>query len=229
MPDQFPSTRVVAHVGFIAVCSLVAACASESTVGKVVPSYDTFTTKLIQLSADLDDDGRIDQRTYMDGNRPLRGEADVDKDGRVDRWEYFDDRAALVRVGTSSRNDGIEDTWTWVAPTPAGERRVSLATHHDRQIDRQEFFKGTTLSRTEDDTNADGRPDKWETYEAGILREARFDTSFARGRADRRLVYDERGQLSVIEADDDGDGRFERVVVTPEAGETPAAPAGGKR
>ncbi len=201
--------------GVIAALGLSIACGSEPQIGKVLPSYDTFTSSLMQLSADLNGDGRIDQRTYMDGNRPLRGEADVDGDGRVDRWEYFDNRAALVRVGTSSRNDGIEDTWTWATPAPDGVRRVSLSTMRDRHVDREEYFQGTVLIRDENDTNADGRIDQWEIFENGALREARFDTSFTRGRADRRLLYDVRGQLTGIEADDDGDGRFERAVASP--------------
>ena len=195
---------------------IVSGCGGEPHTGVVTPSYDRFSARLVQLSADLNGDGRIDQRTYMDGNRPLRGEADTDGDGRVDRWEYFDQQAALVRVGTSSRNDGIEDTWTWAALTPAGERRVSLATRRDRQLDREEFFRDTTLSRTADDTNGDGKPDKWDVYTNSVLREVSFDTKFTRGRADRRLIYDERGQLTGIEADDDGDGRFERLVASPE-------------
>ena len=77
---------------------------------RAVPSYDAFTGRLVQLSADQDGDRRVDQWTYLDGNRPLRGEADTDGDGRIDRWGYFDANAQLQRVGTSSRNDGVEDT-----------------------------------------------------------------------------------------------------------------------
>jgi hypothetical protein len=204
-------------------------CADEPRTGVVTPSYDRFTARLVQLSADLNGDGRIDQRTYMDGNRPLRGEADTDGDGRVDRWEYFDPQAALLRVGTSSLNDGVEDTWTWAALTPAGERRVSLATRRDRRVDREEFFRDAAMTRTEADTNADGQPDKWDVYTNGVLREVRFDTTFTRGRADRRLIYDERGQLTGIEADDDGDGRFERLVASPEESVNLSKPAGVKR
>ncbi|MEO8677477.1 MAG: hypothetical protein ABI665_00430 [Vicinamibacterales bacterium] len=213
----------------VLLAATLAACADEPRTGTVTPSYDRFSARLVQLSADLNADGRIDQRTYMDGNRPLRGEADTDGDGRVDRWEYFDQQAALVRVGTSSLNDGIEDTWTWAAMTPAGERRVSLATRRDRQIDREEFFHEAVLARTEDDTNADGKTDKWDVYTNGVLREVSFDTKFTRGRADRRLIYDERGQLTGIEADDDGDGRFESLVASPEDTVNLSKRSGAKR
>lgn len=189
-----------------------ASCGSGDAETRVVPGYDTFTSRLIQLSADLDRDGRLDQWTYMEGNRPLRGEADTDADGRIDRWEYFDARASLVHVGTSSLNDGVEDQWT--SPVSAnGELQVARSRHRDRAIDRREVLRGGVLLRAEEDTNADGRPDKWDIYEGGTLREARFDTTLSRGRADRRLVYDGQGQLAVIEQDDDGDGRFERLAV----------------
>ena len=62
--------------------------------------------------------------------------------------------------------------------------------------------------RTEDDTNSDGRIDKWERYDGSVLREAAFDTSFQRGRADRRVQYDEKGRFAYVEEDADGDGTF---------------------
>ena len=71
-------------------------CEQDAGSRRAVPSYDDFSGRLVQLSADQNGDGRIDQWTYLDGNRPLRGEADLDADGRVDRWEYFDAQAALI-------------------------------------------------------------------------------------------------------------------------------------
>ena len=91
----------------------IAGCRSAEP-RRAVPSYDDFTRQLLQVNADQDGDGRVDQWSFFDGNRPLRGEADTDADTRIDRWEYFDAQSALTRVGTSSKNDGIEDTCTWV-------------------------------------------------------------------------------------------------------------------
>jgi YD repeat-containing protein len=175
-----------------------------------VPNYDAFTGRLLQLNADQNGDGRIDQWTYLDGNRPLRGEADVDGDDRIDRWEYFDARAMLTLIGSSSLGDGVEDTWTRPAATPQGEMQVTRSRMRDRRPDRQEYFRGDVLVRAEEDTNGDGRIDKWEQYEGTSLREAAFDTTFSRGRADRRVRYDARGD-SVVETDPDGDGQFVRV------------------
>src|SRR4030095_9435764 len=173
-----------------------------------VPSYDDFSGRLIQLTADQNGDGRADQWTYLDGTRPIRGEADIDGDGRIDRWEYFDIASALTRVGTSSRGDGVEDTWTYPTPSKDGESIVITSRGRARVLDHHEFFRGQALVRIEDDTNSDGRIDKWERYEGSVLREAAFDTSLSRARADRRAVYDEKGRFTHVEEDPDGDGVF---------------------
>lgn len=187
-------------------------CAAGAQQRRSVPSYDDFSGRLIQLTADQNGDGRTDQWTYLDGVRPIRGEADTDGDGRIDRWEYFDIASGLTRVGTSSRGDGVEDTWTYPTPSRDGESIVVTSRHRDRVFDHRQFFLGQALVRIEDDTNSDGRIDQWERYEGSVLREAAFDTSLSRGRADRRALYDENGRFSHLEEDLDGDGTFERVA-----------------
>ena len=188
-------------------CVLIAAGCRPVEQNLTRASYDASSARLILLSADQNGDGAIDQWTYLDGNRPLRGEGDTDADGRIDRWEYFDADAQLTQVGTSSANDGIEDTWTWVTPI-GGEARIDRSRRRDRQIDRHEFYKGDTLVRVEEDSNADGRVDKWERYEEGRLIEASFDTTLSRGRADRRLTYGANGMVVSIATDPEGDGTF---------------------
>lgn len=198
-------TLVIASMG------AMAACSPTVDPRRAAASYDAFSGRLIQLSADQDGDGRVDQWTYLDGNLPWRGEADTDGDGRVDRWEYFDGNARLQRVGTSSRADGVEDTWTYVLAV-GGESRVDRSRTRDRHIDRREFFRGDVMTRVEEDTNGDGRVDRWDRYEGGVLREAAFDISFATGRPDRRLVYDAQGQFVAVEEDAERDGTFVRLT-----------------
>lgn len=189
----------------------ISACVPAGDVRRTVPSYDSYTSRLVQLSADQNGDGRLDQWTYMDGARLFRGEADSDGDGRIDRWEYFDSASTLVRIGSSSRGDGVEDTWTEPAPGTDGESHVVRSLQRDRRGNRHEYFRGAVLLRVEEDTNADGRIDKWDRYEGAALREVAFDTTFNVGRPDRRVTYDGRGQLVAIEADPEGDGTFVRV------------------
>jgi hypothetical protein len=206
MPAPQPKD-VVIWIGL----TVFAGCAGAPAQRRAVPSYDDFSGRLIQLTADQNGDGQTDQWTYLDGTRPQRGEADTDGDGRIDRWEYFDIASALTRIGTSSRGDGVEDTWTDPTPSKDGESMVATSRRRDRVFDHREFFRGQVLVRIEDDTNSDGRIDKWERYEGSVLREAAFDTSFSHGRADRRALYDETGRFSHLEEDPDGDGAFVRV------------------
>jgi hypothetical protein len=205
-------------LSLILIAATNAACAwqdsSPAAPGKsrVVPEYDTFSGRVIVLSADQNGDGQVDQWTYLEGNRPLRGEGDTDGDGRIDRWEYFDGDARLIEVGSSSLNDGVEDTWTWVAPTK-GEARIDRSQRRDRQIDRREFYTGETLVRVEEDMNGDGMTDKWERYDGGRLVEASFDTTLSSGRPDRRVAYDAAGGVVTIEVDPERDGTFVRMPI----------------
>ena len=42
---------------------------------------------------------------------------------------------------------------------------------------RTEFYEKGALARAEEDTDADGRVDKWERYESGALVSVSFDTT----------------------------------------------------
>ncbi len=181
---------------------MVAATACEAPPGvvpsDVVPVYDTRTARLVRLDYDSNHDGLVDTRTYMEGTRVRRAESDMDHDGTIDRWEYFDAQGRQVRVGGSSVRDGIEDMWM-STESGTGLTRVEYATHRDRRIDRREYLSAATLVRAEEDTNADGLPDKWETYDHGRLAQVALDTTYARGRPDRRLVYGPDGALVRVE------------------------------
>ena len=124
---------LVAAIGI----ALVAGCAAQPEQRRASPSYEVFSGRLIQLTADQNGDGRTDQWTYLDGTRPIRGESDTDGDGRIDRWEYFDIASALTRVGTSSRGDGVEDTWTYPTPSKDGESMIATSRHRDRVFDHR--------------------------------------------------------------------------------------------
>ena len=187
------------------VIAAAAACAPRWDAPVAV--YDPGSRRLVRLDADVNHDGVTDQWLYMNGNRALRSEIDSDADGRVDRWEYYGDRAQVMVVGTSSRRDGVEDTWTTAADA-RDERRIDYARARDRRVDRREFYVGDRLTRAEEDTNADGLTDKWEEFDGGRLRQVALDTRLGMGRPDRRLLYDAQGHFASIEVDDEGKGRF---------------------
>ena len=174
----------------------------------VTSVYDALTRELIRLDADTDRDGVIDARTYVRATTVMRTEVDRNGDGRVDRWEYLAGDQ-IVRVGSSSALDGVEDTWTFPAAA-GGEVVIDRALGGDRRPLRRETYRHDTLLRAEEDSNADGLPDKWEAFEGGRLRTVAFDTSGRAGRPDRRLVYDAAGQFDYLEVDEKRDGVFVR-------------------
>jgi hypothetical protein len=183
------------------------------------PTYDTATGKLKELTYDANKNGRIDTWTEMEGTRPLRSRIDRNEDGRIDRWEYYDDKGQLAKVGFSRKDDGQVDGWAFSGPDGKLQRIDLSSAGDERRIDRREFYDASratgpedagALVRAEEDTNGDGKPDKWETYENGAVRTAAFDEN-ADGRPDRRLTYDGT-QLVLIERDPDASGAFTRRV-----------------
>jgi hypothetical protein len=152
------------------------------------PTYDKTTGKLTQLTYDANKNGKIDTWTDMDGAKPLQSRIDSDEDGTIDRWEYYDEKGALVKVGYSRQKNGNVDAWAFSGP--------------DGTVVRVE---------TEDDTNEDGRPDKWETSVDGEVRTSAMDEN-GDGRPDRRLSY-EAGALVLIESEPDSSGVFKKRVV----------------
>jgi hypothetical protein len=189
---------------------VVSACSGGSSA---TPVYDPETRELIRIDYDYNADGVVDVRTYMRAGKPTRLEGDANGDGRLDRWEYYDAQGQLERIGGSSQQDGKEDTWIYAA---GEETRMEMSTQRDGRIDRREFYRRDVLVRAEADTNADGRFDSWEEYDAGRLAAIAIDEGQQSGRPTRRLLYAGDGSVRV-ETDLDGDGRFERVPAEGEA------------
>ena len=79
------------------------------------------------------------------------------------------------------------------------------------KITRREFYEDGVIRRTEEDTDFDGRIDKWETYDNGEQL-IRVDLDLeGKGFATRRLIYRPDGTFDHVEEDVDGDGRFVNV------------------
>lgn len=164
--------------------------ASPGGTAATTPIYNRETGRLEQLVSDKNGDGRIDARAHMDGSRVRFIEIDRNGDGRFDRWEYY----AAVQAGTAKVASVIE--------------RAEEANGADERITRREFYGAGILLRVEEDADADGRLDKWEYYDDGRLRRVDLDLG-ARGSPDRRLIYGRDGKVERVEADPDGDGKFE--------------------
>jgi hypothetical protein len=176
-------------------------------------TYDERTGQLKELTSDANANGRIDTWTEMDGSRPVRSRMDRNEDGRIDRWEYYDASGRLVKVGFSRRDAGKPDAWAEPGADGTISRVLVSSSADEGKIDRWETFDPAAPDRliaVEEDTNHDGRPDKWEKYAAGQLQVASFDEN-ADGRADRQLTY-RAGELALIESAPDSKGQFTRRV-----------------
>ena len=202
-------------------CVWLCACADperERLKATTKPTYDRTTGKLTELTFDANKNGRIDTWTAMDGNRPLSSRLDRDEDGTIDRWEYYDEHGQLAKVGFSRKNDGTPDAWAFAGRDGHLQRIEISSTADEKKIDRWEYYDesvplsaGTgALVRVEEDGNADGRPDKWETYANGGIKTAAFDEN-GDGLADRRLTY-EGETVVLVETAPDQEGRFTRRV-----------------
>jgi hypothetical protein len=182
--------------------------ATEELRRTTVPTYDKSTGRLKQLTYDYNKNGTIDTWTDMDGAKPVFTRQDRNEDGRIDRWEYYDADAKLVKVGFSRRDDGTPDAWAYSGADGSVARIEISFTADEKKIGRREFYKANLLERSEEDTNGDGRPDKWETYVDGGVKTAAFDDN-GDGQPDRRFTY-EGADLAFIESEPDGGGAFRK-------------------
>jgi hypothetical protein len=164
----------------------------------IQPVYNEGTGRLEQIVSDRNRDGRPETWAHMDGALLRRIEIDRSGDGVVDRWEHYRALAAGESAADSADGKTLID-------------RVEEADGQDGTVTRREFYEHGRLARVEEDTDLDGRIDKWERYRAGVLADVALDLH-GRGFADRRLVYRDGNQVERVEADEDGDGRFEPVV-----------------
>lgn len=203
---------------------LVSACSDpdrERLRKTTIPTYDKDTGKLTQLTYDRNKDGIIDTWTDMDGTKPLQSRIDFNEDGKIDRWEYYDDKGALAKVGFSRSGGDKPDAWAYAGPDGKLQRIEGSSTADEKKIDEWEYYDASkalddkdyqsALVRDAQDTNGDGKPDKWDTYDHGALKTVEFDMDHD-GKPDRRLTYD-AGKLVLIESAPDASGRFTRKTV----------------
>ena len=129
----------------------------------IVVQYDDKTGRMTKVDIDQDKNGRIETWSFWDATRLIRIEIDKDEDGRIERWEHFDEKRRLTKIGSSSRDDAIEDTWTY--PDEQGFLvLVETDTDRDGNIDKRETFvrapdpQGRVLSVVELGLDKAGQP-----------------------------------------------------------------------
>jgi hypothetical protein len=183
-------------------CSTPASRAADRPAAE----YDRGTGRLQRLTFDSDADGRNDAVGLMDGTRIKVIEIDRNHNGAIDRWDFYNAEGRLEKVGFSQQDDGVMDAVAFYTANDTLLRR-EISTHHDGRFNRREFYGAGVLAQVEEDTNGDGRIDKWETYRPNprhgpdeppsVLTEATFDDTFA-GRPTRRVVYRPDGSVAQV-------------------------------
>jgi hypothetical protein len=197
----------------MAVAALAAGCSNSNHASA---QYDPETGRLRTLAFDATGAGKKNAVGYVDGSKLRRIELDLDSDGAIDRWDFYNADGTLEKVGLSQRDDGRMDAEAFYAPDGA-LRMMRVSTRRDGTFDRVEYYEKDVLVRSEEDTNGDGRPDKWDTYrpEPNVppsvppyaITSTAFDET-GRGTPSRRLVFGPDGRVERIEVDRDGDGHF---------------------
>lgn len=137
-----------------------------------VAKYDPKSGRLKTLDADINKNGRMEIFSFWDATRLIRIEIDRDEDGKIDRWEHYDEKNKMTRVGSSSKDDEVEDTWTY--PDASGFLgRVETDSDRDGAIDKREIYaprpgvpEGRVLSIVELDLDKAGRPGRRLYYRA---------------------------------------------------------------
>ena len=197
--------QVVIGALLVGALTLAGTSCRAPKASNIEPVYDKLTGKLQLLKYDANGNGKVDTWSYMDGARVVRIEIDSDEDGQIERWEYYDAAQQLEKVGMSLGNDGKEDAWSY-AGSDGSVDHIDVSTKRDGTVTRVEKYEKGVLVRAEEDSDADSKPDKWETYEGGRLTSVAFDT-LHRGTPDRRLIYGGDGSAR-LEVDAAGDGHF---------------------
>jgi hypothetical protein len=192
---------------------LMAAGCSKAAGHTPAASYDPKTGKLTTLAVDSNRNGKVDTVSHMDGARIVRIEVDQDENGQVDRWDFYGPDKKLERVGFSRQNDGVMDAVAYYQ-SEGVLTRMEVSTRRDGTFDRIERYVDGRLVEAAEDTDADGRPDKWDQYARSssttedVVIATAFDDSKS-GRPERRFVYGVNGAIARVEYDENGDGVFQ--------------------
>ena len=120
----------------------------------------------VRVGVDRNKNGTIDAWGYWSDDRLIRAELDLDENGTVERWEYYGAENRLEKVGSSSKGDGVADTWSF--PDAAGLLlKEEFDTDRDGRVDKRHFYveppgspSSRVLSIVEMDIDRSGKPDR---------------------------------------------------------------------
>lgn len=193
-----PSPRRDVYVAtLVLTVGLTAGCHTSNGAARaaIEPEYRTDTGELALLRQDANHNGIPETVSHMRGTRIVRIEVDRDEDGQIDRWEHYDADQRLQKVGFSRARDGREDAWSF-ADASGAIVRIDMVVPETGRVARTEHFRDAALVSAEEDSDADGRIDRWETYDGGRLTRIAFDTAHA-GVPTDALTYHADGSVRV--------------------------------
>jgi hypothetical protein len=131
-----------------------------------------------RTAVDQTKNGTADTWGYWSGGRLTRAELDLDENGTIERWEHYGADNGLEKVGTSSKGDGVEDSWSY--PDSMGLiLKEEFDTDRDGRVDKRHLYSSPpaspstrVISVVEIGIDASGTPERRLHY--------RFDGSFDR-------------------------------------------------
>ncbi len=154
---------------------------------------------------DQDRDGRPDRWLFGSPERPTRELLDQNRDGRADVVRHFDADSKLVRLEEDLDFDGSFEITTQFRE---GQRSRRLEdTDADGRPDRWTYFQGGEVRRIESDADGDGFRDSVSLYSDGQLEEQQQDRN-GDGQPDRLERY-RAGETIEVHEDLDGDGALD--------------------
>ena len=122
----------------------------------------------------------LDIWAQMDGVRLKSIQIDRHGTGHPDRWEYYVE--GTPAPGSAATAGAAFDRKTMIS------RADEANGPDDKTVTRHEFYTDGVITRVEEDTDFDGKIDKWETYDHGTLVRMDFDSSGrGKGRSPLRL------------------------------------------
>jgi hypothetical protein len=177
--------------------------------------------RLISAVLDENEDGAIDRwEEYGDAGQLVRAgwiRAALDAQAAATALKAAPVQAPTVTpmgIGTPPPITQPPNAWAYIGPGGAVARveYFDVSEAGASVLTLREFFENGQLARTEEDTDADGAMDTWQTHASGALVSAEFDEN-RDGKPDRRFTYNASGQMVLIESEPDASGRYTRRVV----------------
>ena len=120
--------------------------AAQPTLALAADAAVQATGGLRRVEIDQDKNGKVDTVEFWDATRLVRVEVDGDGDGRVERWEHRTADNKLDRLGSSGKDDGVEDMWSYF--DAAGKLlKVEFDTDRDGLVDKRDTFVASPVAR----------------------------------------------------------------------------------